>query len=157
MFALFGSKQNKQLDEAVMRVGSALHKQIKSAADAVDQSNRKEIYKRMDDALTAGYLFGYAQASFADYSLPEKQMNECMMKVFDGIFPDHGYAFVMSKIEQLNNAEDMGLNLKIEQIATAFGIGIELGENDVRVNSGGLEVATSLFVYITEGKIRAVI
>lgn len=154
MFGLFGSKQNKKLDDIVMRVGSALHKQIKSAADEVNLSNRKAIFKRMDDSFTAGYLFGYTQASLAELSLEEKQTDEFMMKVFDGIFPDHGYSFVMSRIEQLNNADDMGLNVKIEKIATDFGAGIELGENDARVNSGGLEVATSLSLYITTGKIR---
>lgn len=156
MFGMFGSKQNKQLDDVVMRVGGALHKQIKSADNEVNQSNRKAIFKRMDDSFTAGYLFGYTQASFAEHSLDEKEMDVCMMKVLDGIFPEHGYTFVMSRIEQLNNAEDMGLNVKIEQLATEFGMGIELGENDVRVNSGGLEVATSLSVYITTGKIRPV-
>lgn len=156
MFGLFESKNHEKLDDVVMRVGSALHKQIKTAADAVNQSNRKIIFKRMDDAFTAGYLFGYTQASFGDYSLTEKDMKQCMLKVLDGIFPDHGYEFVMSRIEQLKNADDMGLNVKIEQLAIDFGTGIDLGENDVLVNSGGFEVANSLAVYITSGKIRTV-
>lgn len=139
-----------------MRVGSALHKQIKSAADEVNQSSRKALFRRMDDAFTAGYLFGYVQSSFVDFDLDEKEMNECMRKVFDGIFPEHGYSFVMSKINQLKNADDMGLNVTIEQVALDFGMGIELGENDVKVNSGGLEVATSLYMYVTSGRIKAV-
>ena len=154
MFGLFESRNNKYLDDIVMRVGSALHKQIKSAADEVNQSSRKALFKRMDDAVTAGYLFGYVQASFVDFDLDEKDMNECMRKVFDGIFPEHGYSFVMSKIDQLKNADDMGLNVTIEQVALDFGMGIDMGENDVKVNSGGLEVATGLYVYVTTGKMK---
>lgn len=156
MFGLFESRNNKYLDDVVIRVGSALHKQIKSAADEVNQSNRKLLFKRMDDAFTAGYLFGYVQSSFTDFDLDEKEMNECMRKVFDGIFPEHGYSFVMSKIDQLKNADDMGLNVTIEQVALDFGMGIDLGETDVKVNGGGLEVATGLYMYITSGKIKGV-
>lgn len=140
----------------VLRVGKALHKQVKSAADEVNQSNRKAIFNRMDDSFTAGYLFGYTKRSFSELPLEKDVMDECMIKIFDGIFPDHGYELVMSRIEQLNNADDMGLNIKIEQIANDFGMGIELGEKDARVNSGGLEVANSLSLYIATGKIRPV-
>jgi hypothetical protein len=154
MFGLFKRKTNKQLDEVIIRVGSALHKQIKSAADKVNQANRKAVFKRMDDAVTAGYLFGYVQASFAEFALEEKEMDSCMRKIFDGIFPDEGYTYVMSKIEQLNNADDMGLNVKIEEVAINFGMGIDLGENDAVVNGGGLDVASSLFLYLATGKIR---
>lgn len=157
MFGLFKDKANKQHDDVVIRVGSALHKQIRSAADKVNQANRKAVFKRMDDTVTAGYLFGYVQASFSSLELKEKEMDLCMRKVFDGIFPDEGYTLVMSKIDQLNNAEDMGLNIKIEELAVNFGMGIDLGENDVAVNSGGLDVASSLFVYLTTGKIREAI
>ena len=154
MFGLFKQKANKQLDEVIIRVGSALHKQIKTTADEVGQTNWKAVFKHMDDTVTAGYLFGYVQASFADFSLEEKEMDSCMRKVFDGIFPDEGYSFVMSKIELLNNADDMGLNIKIEEVAVDFGMGIDLGENDVKVNSGGLNVASSLSLYLKTGKIR---
>ena len=154
MFGLFKHKSNKQLDDVIIRVGSALHKQIKSSADEVVHTNWKAVFKRMDDTVTAGYLFGYAQASFAEFSLEEKEMDSCMRKVFDGIFPDEGYTFVMSKIEMLNNADDMGLNIKIEEIAVDFGMGIDLGENDAKVNSGGLDVASSLSLYLKTGKIR---
>lgn len=154
MFGLFKQKNHKQLDDAIIRVGSALHKQIKSAADDATQERWKAVFKRMDDAVTAGYLFGYVQAAFSDFSLEEKDMNECMRKIFDGIFPDEGFTFVMSKIDMLNNADDMGLNIKIEEIAIDFGMGIDLGENDVKVNSGGLDVASSLSLYLTTGKIR---
>jgi hypothetical protein len=154
MFGLFKSNNNKYLDDIVMRVGSALHKQIKQAADEVNQSSRKALFKRMDDAVTAGYLFGYVQSSFIDFDLDEKDMNECMRKVFDGIFPEHGYSFVMTKIDQLKNADDMGLNVTIEQVALDFGMGIELGEKDVKVNSGGLEVATGLYTYVTTGEMK---
>ncbi len=154
MFGLFKHKSNKQLDDVIIRVGSALHKQIKSSADEVVHTNWKAVFKRMDDTVTAGYLFGYAQASFAEFSLEEKEMDSCMRKVFDGIFPDEGYTFVMSKIEMLNNADDMGLNIKIEELAVDFGMGIDLGENDAKVNSGGLDVASSLSLYLKTGKIR---
>ena len=154
MFGLFKHKSNKQLDDVIIRVGSALHKQIKSSADEVVHTNWKAVFKRMDDTVTAGYLFGYAQASFAEFSLEEKEMDSCMRKVFDGIFPDEGYTFVMSKIEMLNNADDMGLNIKIEELAVDFGMGIDLGENDVKVNGSGLDVASSLLVYLQTGKIR---
>ncbi len=154
MFGLFKHKNNKQLDDVIIRVGSALHKQIKSAADEATQEKWKAVFKRMDDTVTAGYLFGYVQASFAEFSLEEKGMNLCMRKIFDGIFPDEGYSFVMSKIDLLNNAEDMGLNIKIEEIAVDFGMGIDLGENDVKVNGSGLEVASSLALYLKTGKIR---
>ena len=156
MFGLFESNNNKYLDDIIMRVGSALHKQIKQAADEVNQSSRKALFKRMDDPVTAGYLFGYVQSSFMDFDLDEKEMNECMRKVFDGIFPEHGYSLVMSKINQLKNTEDMGLNMAIEQLAMDFGMGIDLGENDVKVNGGGLEVATGLYMYVTSGKIKDV-
>lgn len=156
MFGLFKQKNTKQLDDVVMRVGSALHKQVKTAADAVNQANRKAVFKRMDDALTAGYLFSYVQGSFAEFSLEEKDMDLCMRQVLDGIFPDEGYTFVMSKIDMLNNTEDMGLNIKIEQLATEFGMGLELGENDLLVNAGGLDVANSLALYLTTGKIKGV-
>ena len=154
MFGLFKQKNDKQLDEVIMRVGSALHKQVRSAADKVNQANRKSVFKRMDDALTAGYLFGYVQAAFAELSLTEKEMDACMRKIFNGIFPDEGYSYVMSQIDLLNNADDMGLNMKIEEVAIMFGQGIDLGENDAKVNGGGLEVASSLFLYLTSGKIR---
>ncbi len=154
MFGLFKHKNNKQLDDITMRVGSALHKQIKTAADEVGQINWKAVFKRMDDTVTAGYLFGYVQASFADFSLEEKEMDSCMRKVFDGIFPDEGYSFVMSKIEMLNNADDMGLNMKIEEVAIDFGMGIDLGEHDAKINSGGLDVASSLSLYLKTGKIK---
>ena len=154
MFGLFKHKNNKQLDDITMRVGSALHKQIKTAADEVGQINWKAVFKRMDDTVTAGYLFGYVQASFADFSLEEKEMDDCMRKIFDGIFPDEGYTQVMSKINQLNNAEDMGLNVKIEELAVDFGMGLDLGENDAAVNGGGLDVASSLLLYLKTGKIR---
>lgn len=154
MFGLFKQKSNKNLDEVIIRVGSALHKQIKSAADKVNQANRKAVFKRMDDAVTAGYLFGYVQASFAEFALNEKDMDSCMRKIFNGIFPDEGYSYVMSKIDQLNNADDMGLNIKIEEVAINFGMGLDLGENDAVVNGGGLDVASSLSLYLTTGKIR---
>ena len=154
MFGLFKQKSSKQLNEAIIRVGSALHRQIKMASDDAVQANWKPVFKRMDDAVTAGYLFGYVQSSFAEFDLEEKVMNDCMRKIFDGIFPDGGYSFVMSKIDMLNNADDMGLNIKIGEIAVEFGTGIELGENDAKVNSGGLDVASSLTLYLSTGKIR---
>ncbi len=150
----FKKKNNKQIEEVTIRVGSALHKQIKSAADESSQESWKAVFKRMDDAVTAGYVFGDVQASFSEFSLEEKDMDLCMRQVFDGIFPDEGYSFVMSIIDQLNNADDMGLNIKIEEIAVDFGAGIDLGENDVKVNSAGLDVASSLFLYLTTGTIR---
>jgi len=156
MFGLFASKKNKNLDDVVIRVGSALHKQIKQAADEVNQSNRMQVFKRMDDSVTAGYLFGYVQSTFMEFDLEESEMSDCMRKIFDGIFPEHGYAFVMSKIDQLKNADDMGLNVTIEQVAMDFGMGIDFGENDAKVNSGGLEVANGLYVYVTSGKIKDV-
>ena len=156
MFGLFTSRNNKNLDELIIRVGSALHKQIKQAADEVNQLNRRPLFKRMDDSKTAGYLFGYVQSTFMEFDLEEKEMSECMRKVFDGIFPEHGYEFVMSKIDQLKNADDMGLNVTIEQVAMDFGMGIDLGENDAKVNSGGLEVANGLYVYVTTGKVKEV-
>lgn len=154
MFGLFKSGNNKHLDDVVMRVGSALHKQIKAAADEANLSSRRALFKRMDDAFTAGYLFGYVQDSFSDFDLDEKEMDHCMWKVLDGIFPEHGYSFVMSKIDQLNNADDMGLNVAVEQVALDLGMGIDLGETDAKVNTGGLEVATGLYMYITSGKIK---
>ncbi|MDH3342879.1 MAG: hypothetical protein OEM07_04065 [Gammaproteobacteria bacterium] len=154
MFGLFKQKSSKQLDDVIMNVGSALHKQIKTSADNASQETWKAVFKRMDDTVTAGYLFGYVQASFADLSLDEKEMTACMRKIFDGIFPEEGYDFVMSKIDLLNNADDMGLNIKIEEVAVDFGTGIDLGENDVKVNSGGLNVASSLALYLKTGKIR---
>ena len=156
LFGLFESRNYRKIDESIMIAGSALHKQIKSASDEVNQSNRKAIFSRMDDAFTAGYLFGYVQSFFSEFELPEKEMEDCMRKIFDGIFPSSGYAFVMSKIDQLNNADDMGLNVTIEQVALDFGTGIDLSEKDVLVNSGGLEVATSLSVYITSGKVMKI-
>ena len=153
MFGLFKQK-NQQLDDVIIRVGSALHKQIKSAADEATQEKWKAVFKRMDDTVTAGYLFGYVQASFAEFSLEEEDMNLCMRKIFDGIFPEEGYSFVMSKIDMLNNADDMGMNIKLEEVAVDFGMGIDLGENDVVVNGGGLEVANSLFLYLMTGKIK---
>lgn len=154
MFGLFKQKNSKQLEELVLRVGTALHRQIKMAADESTQESWKAVFKRMDDTVTAGYLFGYVQASFADFTLDEKELDQCMRKVFDGIFPDEGYSFVMSKIDQLNNADDMGLNIKLEEVAVDFGMGIDLGENDVKVNGNGLDVASSLNLYLTTGKIR---
>lgn len=150
----FKKKNSKKLEEVTIQVGSALHKQIKMAADESGTTGWKAVFQRMDDAVTAGYLFGYVQASFAEFSLEEKEMNSCMRNVFDGIFPDEGYSLVMSKIDQLNNADDMGLNIKLEEVAVNFGMGIDLGENDVKVNGGGLNVANSLFLYLTTGKIR---
>ena len=156
MFGLFKKKNNKQLEEVTIRVGSALHKQVKLAADDSSQASWKAVFKRMDDAVTAGYLFGYVQASFVDFALEEKEMDLYMRMVFNGIFPDEGYSFVMSKIDLLNNAEDMGMNIKLEEIAVDFGMGIDLGENDVVANGGGPEVANNLFLYLTTGKIRGV-
>ena len=150
----FKKKNNKQLDELTLRVGSALHKQIKLAADDSSQESWKAVFKRMDDAVTAGYMFGYVQASFADFSLEEKEMNSYMRMIFDGIFPDEGYSFVMSKIDLLNNAEDMGMNIKIEEVAVDFGMGIDLGENDVIIDKAELDVANGLFLYLTTGKIN---
>ena len=86
MLRLFKQKSNKQLDEVIIRVGSALHKQIKSSADDSNQESWKAVFKRMDDAVTAGYLFGYVQAAFAEFALEEKEMDACMRKVCDGIF-----------------------------------------------------------------------
>ena len=154
MFGLFKQKNNKQLEEVTIRVGSVLHKQIKSAADDSSQESWKAVFKRMDDAVTAGYLFGYVQASFSEYALEEKEMDTYLRMIFDGIFPNEGYSFVMSKIEQLHNADDMGINIKIEEVAVDFGMGIELGENDVVVNGGGLDVASGLLFYLSTGKIR---
>ena len=157
MFGLFKKNNSKQLNEVTIRVGSALHKQIKSAADESSQESWKAVFKRMDDAVTAGYLFGYVQASFAEFSLEDKEMDLCMRKVCDGIFPDEGYAFVMSKINLLNNADDMGLNIKIEELAVDFGMGIDLGEHDAKVNGGDMDVASSLSLYLTTGKIRGMV
>ena len=157
MLGLFKQKSNKKLDEVIIRVGSALHKQIKSSADDSDQKSWKAVFKRMDDAVTAGNLFGYVQAAFAEFALEEKEMDACMRKVCDGIFPDEGYSFVMSKIEMLNNADDMGLNIKLEEVAVNFGMGIDLGEHDAKINSGDLAVASSLSLYLTTGKIREVV
>ena len=62
----------------------------------------------------------------------------------------------MSKIEMLNNADDMGLNIKLEEVAVDFGMGIDLGEHDAKVYSGDLVVASSLSLYLTTGKIREI-
>lgn len=154
MFGLFKQNNSKQLEEVTIRVGSALHKQIKLAADDSSQESWKAVFKRMDDAVTAGYLFGYVQAAFEEFSLEEKEMDSYMRMVFNGIFPDEGYSFVMSKIDLLNNADDMGLNIKIEEVAVDFGMGLELAEHDIKINSGGLDVASSLTLYLTTGIIR---
>ena len=155
MFGLFEAKQDKDLDRIIFGVGTALHKQVKTASSEVMPVNRAEVYSRMDAAFTAGYMFGYVQTAFEDYSLNEHEMEDCKKKIFDGVFPDSGYDFVESIIDRMSNAEDMGLNLKIEELATDFGLGLELSERDVRVNSGGLSVANGLFVYLSSGKVRA--
>lgn len=158
MFGLFEAKQNRDLDRVIYEVGTALHKQVKTAA--VEAASNPEhcsmVHSRMDAAFTAGYMFGYVQSAFEDYSLNEREMEECKKKVFDGVFPERGYQFVETFIDRLNNAEDMGLNIKIEELATDFGLGLELSERDVQVNSGGLSVANGLLTYLSSGKIRAV-
>ena len=63
----------------------------------------------------------------------------------------------MSKINLLNNADDMGLNIKIEELAVDFGMGIDLGEHDAKVNGGDMDVASSLSLYLTTGKIRGMV
>ena len=156
MFGLFEAKPDPKIDKVVIEVGTALHKQVKTASVEATSEERDVVYRRMDEAFTAGYMFGYVQSAFENFSLNEREMDDSKKKVFDGIFPGQGYDFVEKVIYQMSNAEDMGLNIKIEQLATDFGLGLELSERDVRVNSGGMSVANGLFTYLSSGKIRNV-
>lgn len=156
MFGLFEAKPDPKLNKVVVEVGTALHKQVKTASVEAEPEERDVVYRRMDEAFTAGYMFGYVQSAFENFSLNEREMEDCKKKIFDGVFPGQGYDFVEKVISQMNNAEDMGINIKIEQLATDFGLGLELSERDVRVNNGGMSVANGLFTYLTSGKIRKI-
>ena len=156
MFGLFEAKQNRNLDNLVIEVGTALHKQVKTASIEAAPDIRGDVYRRMDAAFTAGYMFGYVQSAFEDYSLKADEMEDCKKKIFNGIFPEHGYDFVETIIDKMSNADDVGLNLTIEQLATDFGLGLELSERDVQVNSGGLSVANGLLTYLSSGRIRGI-
>jgi len=155
VFGLFKSGRSDQVHECVLRVGSDLHKQIKVAATEIKKPGNSEANKRMGNTLTAGYLFGYIQAAFSEFSLSEKDMNLCMKEICNGIFPDKGYAFLRDKVDQLQNADDVGMNIAIEHLAEELGAGIDSGRRDAdAVFTGEQKVATGLSVYLLTGKIK---
>jgi hypothetical protein len=155
MAGFFKSKQSKELEEQIFRVGSALHKQVATAKEEIKKTKDKKSVTRMVATFTAGYLFGYVQAEFSEFSLPEKKMNECMKKIFDGIFLNEGYSFVMSKIEEMSNSDQMGMSLVMEKTATEFGQGMDMGSEDaIKIKSGEIETATGLTEFILTGKVE---
>lgn len=153
MAGLFKFKQNKELDAQIVRVGSALHKQVVTANEGMKKTKDKKSLSRMVATFTAGYMFGYVQAEFSEYSLPEKKMNECMKKIFDGIFLNEGYDFVMSKIEEMGDSDQMGMSLVMEKLATEFGLGMDMGSEDaMKLKIGDAEEVTGLADFILTGK-----
>lgn len=157
MFGLFKSGRNAQTHECVLRVGTDLHRQVKVVVAEINKSGNSDVYKRMTNSFTAGYLFGYIQAAFSEFSLSEKDMNLCMKEVCDGIFPDKGYSFVRSKLDQLQNADDVGLNIAIEHLAEELGAGIDAGRSDAdAVFTGEHVVVTGLSVYLLTGRIKTI-
>lgn len=155
MAGFFNSKQNKELDAQIVRVGSALHKQVAAANDGIKKTKDKKSLSRMIATFTAGYMFGYVQTEFSAYSLTEKKMNECMKKIFDGIFLNEGYDFVMSKIEEMGDSDQMGMSLVMEKLATEFGLGMDMGSEDAaKIRKGELEVVTGLADFILTGKME---
>lgn len=155
MAGFFKSKQNKELDVQIVRVGTALLKQVAAANEGIKKTKDKKSLNRMIATFTAGYMFGYVQAEFSDYSLPEKKMNECMKKIFDGIFLNEGYDFVMSKIEEMGDSDEMGMSLVMEKLATEFGQGMDVGSEDVmKLKIGDVEAATGLADFILTGKME---
>ena len=155
MAGLFKSKKDKELDVQVMRVGSALHKQVAAANEGIKQTRDKKSLNRMNATFTAGYMFGYVQSEFSEFSLPEKKMNECMKKIFDGIFLNEGYSFVMSKIDEMSNSDQMGMSLVMEKTATEFGLGMDMGSDDaMKIKKGEAEAVTGLTDFILTGKME---
>ena len=155
MISLFKAKLSKELEQHVLRVGAALHKQVANANVEIQKNRDKKAICRMDAAFTAGYMFGYVQAEFMELSLPEKKMNECMKIIFDGIFLNEGYAFVMSMIEKMSNSDQMGMSLVMEKIATEFGMGMDAGSEDaIKVKTGKAEAVTGLTDFILTGKME---
>lgn len=152
---LFKPGQSKAVDEAVMHVGTALHKQIAVAIEKAGKPTPAETLKRTESHFTAGYFYGYFQAAFLSLELSEKAMDKCMKKIFDGVFPKRGYTLVKSRIDQLHGADDMGYNIDIEQLASEFALGMDAGRNEATlVKNGKLAAATKLSVYVITGKMN---
>jgi hypothetical protein len=155
MAGFFKSKQNKEIEEQIFRVGSALHKQVANAKDEIKKTKDKKSVTRMVATFTAGYMFGYVQSEFSEFSLPEKKMNECMKKIFDGIFLNEGYSFVMSKIEEMSDSDQMGMSLVMEKTATEFGQGMDMGcEDAIKIKNGAQETTAGLADFILTGKME---
>lgn len=155
MISLFKTRLSKELEAHVLRVGGALHKQVASANAEIQKNRDKKAVCRMDAAFTAGYMFGYVQAEFMELNLPEKKLNECMKIIFDGIFLNEGYTFVMSMIEKMSNSDQMGMSLVMEKIATEFGMGMDVGSEDaMKIKSGKAQSVTGLTDFILTGKME---
>lgn len=155
MRKLFKSGRSKAVRQHVIKVGNALHKQIKVAENQLKRANNNDAYKRLRDTFTAGYLHGYVQASFEQFTLSEEDLGKCMQEIFDGIFLGQGYELVMSRIEQLGRAEDMGTNRDIGKLAIDLGGGIDAGRLDAAlINAGKQGIATRLSLYVLTGKTR---
>ena len=155
MAGFFSSKQDKKLDAEIVRVGSALHKQVVDANEGMKKTKDKKSLSRMVATFTAGYLFGYVQAEFSEFSLSEKKMNECMKKIFDGIFLNEGYSFVMNKIEEMSSSDQVGMSLVLEKTATEFGMGMDMGSEDaMKLKAGETETVSGLTDFILTGKME---
>lgn len=120
MFGLFG---NKELKDAIRRIGVAIHRQIFDAL----ATNEPEAGMRVSSFFTTGYLYGFIRLGFTHQGYDGEELaDKYFRRICNGVLPGRLYDIVQKHFAALDLAKELGRDGEI----TLFETGIEAGAYD---------------------------
>jgi hypothetical protein len=100
MFSLLKSREKKEKEKYVFKIGKMLFKQIATIRDMSKLGKIKgdELNTRINSMFTAGYILGYVDEHLSIVFTDEKNKKKYAKQIYESIFPGSGIKFIEAKI-----------------------------------------------------------
>jgi len=137
MFHIFRSRDLREKEREVDRVGRELFKQIAVFRDKCRSGHFPDgVFKeRVNHAYTAGYMIGFVDEKLSKLFDSHTQKSKYAARVFTAIFPRSGVKFIKAKYEARELAEDLSHSKKyqekVENYVDDFDTGMENGQREL--------------------------
>ncbi|MFZ3088854.1 MAG: hypothetical protein WA123_12405 [Methylotenera sp.] len=138
MFGFF--KKQRAIQEAQLKIGKELHRQIKNALRTDDALATQ----RLSSAFTVGYITGFTRSGFMLFDIePDKIINDEIRYICDGIINKVLYEIFLTQAalvklsSEMENPKDKVLDtgLSPENVLDDFRLGMESGRFDASLIS----------------------
>ena len=161
----FKSRRQKDLDEIADTIGTALHRQIKKANDAMKESGELDQYhERINGPFTGGYLYSFVANFFSNYTISKEDVLKLSKDIFNEILSGEDAELVKVRLNERlltedmswEHAKDISWEHDREIYEIQFNLGIASAEADVHdFISNNRKMPTKLTEFLLNGKLAS--